>query len=595
MNQARFNIVYLLGLILAAVVAVVSVVAVVLLALAAVLLPIAPAAAQERASATRVYLPLVQSPAVVPRVERFVSSAATIAPGGEATLSWSVSSATSVRIEPGVGDVSGRTTTLVRPQATTTYTLIAASPAGERRASVTVTVSATQPPPPPPTGAFFLPGEAPTRNFAAAYDAAGTLHLVFVRHTRAENRQELLYGQCATPADCDRFANWRTVVIHSGAIGSVQLAVTGDGRPRLAIQDEYTTINVRLAYMACEANCLSNAGWQGIALARELSYSGVFTQHSDQRWFALDSSGRPHLLIATQEATYYATCISACATNGDGWGLVELDPTGPTSSSPTLQDPVLRVGPDGRVHVVGRNTQPGLIYLTCGGACTEAGSWQRLQLADYSQQGISDSIPVAVYPSALDMELDQAGRLVVAFGGFTPGQNAPNRAYLLRCASTCADAASWSGRPFANTAAFGLNLELDRDDRPYWLLAAATSENGERLVELATCTAGDCYAPSANWQARVLSRSSELEAEVPIKTPAATPPVCSIATTSWEHAANQLLFTPSGHMRLLTNAVGTSICQPGMDEWIDQWGTKKRGRTVDVWVITARARWTIVP
>lgn len=75
-------------------------------------------------------------------------------------------SATSVRIEPGVSDVSGRTSVIVRPQATTTYILIAASPAGERRASLTITVSATQPPP-PPTGAFFLPGEAPTRNFAA--------------------------------------------------------------------------------------------------------------------------------------------------------------------------------------------------------------------------------------------------------------------------------------------------------------------------------------------------------------------------------------------------------------------------------------------
>lgn len=590
MNHARFNVVCVLGLALAAVVAVALLV---LLALAAVLLPVAPAAAQESTSATRVYLPLVRSAAGAPLVERFVSSATAIAPGGEATLSWSVSSATSVRIDPGVGDVSGRASVVVRPQATTTYTLIAASPAGERRASVTVTVSATQPP--PPAGAFFLPGEAPTRNFAAAYDAAGTLHMVFVRHTRAENGQELLYGQCAATADCDRFASWQTTVIHSGAIGSVQLAVTADGRPRLAIQDEYTTTAVRLAYMACEANCLSNAGWQGIALARELSYSGVFTQHTDQRWFAIDSGGRPHLLIATQEATYYATCTSDCAANGAGWGLVELDPTGPASSSPTLQDPVLRVGPDGRVHVVGRNTQPGLIYLTCGGACTEAGAWQRLQLADYNQQGISDSIPVAVYPSALDMELDRAGRVVVAFGGFTPGQNAPNRAYLLRCASTCADASSWSGRPFANTAAFGLNLELDRQDRPYWLLAAATSENGERLVELAICAEANCYDPGANWRARIISRSSELEAEVPIKTPAATPPVCSLPTTSWEHAANQLLFTPSGQMRLLTNAVGTSICQPGMDEWIDQWGTKKRGRTVDVWVITARARWTVVP
>jgi hypothetical protein len=31
-----------------------------------------------------------------------------------------------------------------------------------------------------------------------------------------------------------------------------------------------------------------------------------------------------------------------------------------------------------------------------------------------------------------------------------------------------------------------------------------------------------------------------------------------------------------------------------MDEWIDRWGTVKRGRTIDVWVIEARARWAVV-
>jgi hypothetical protein len=138
-------------------------------------------------------------------------------------------------------------------------------------------------------------------------------------------------------------------------------------------------------------------------------------------------------------------------------------------------------------------------------------------------------------------------------------------------------------------------MQLNRQNQPFWLLASAVSEDGERIVELATCTAGDCYAPESNWRARIISRSGDMEAELPIKNALATPAVCSIATTNWEHSANQLLFPPAGGMRLLTSAVGTSICQPGMNEWIDQWGTKKRGRTIDVWVITARARWTIVP
>jgi len=449
--------------------------------------------------------------------------------------------------------------------------------------------------PPPPASSFFLPGEAPTRNVAAAYDAAGVMHLVFVRHTRAESVQELLYGQCPAGANCDRVESWRTLVIHSGNLGSVQLAVTADGRPRLAIQDEYTTVSVRLAYMACEANCLTNAGWQGIALGQGLSFGGAFLQHTDQRWFAIDRSGLPHMLVATQEGSSYLSCSRACATGGEGWSITPLDTNGDPFVTTQLFDPVLRVGGDGRIHVLGRNSRPELVYLTCTASCTTAERWQRLVLADYNQQAISDQIPVAVYPATLDMELDRAGGVVVGFGGPTPGMDAPHRAYLLRCAAGCTESGSWHGRPFANNGAFGLNMQLDRQDRPFWLLAAATSANGERIVELATCTTGDCYAPEANWQARIISSSNAMEAELPIKNPAATPPVCSIPTSSWEHATNQLLFTPNGGMRLLTNAVGTSICQPGMDEWIDQWGTKKRGRTIDVWVFTARARWTIVP
>jgi hypothetical protein len=449
--------------------------------------------------------------------------------------------------------------------------------------------------PPPPAGSYFLPGDAPTRNLSAAYDSSGRLHVAFVRHTRDADRQEVLYGQCAPTADCDRFVNWQIEVIHSGSIGTVQLAVTANGRPRIAIQDAFTLTTVRLAYMACETNCLHTASWQGIALANELGFGGAFLQHTDQRWFTIDRNGLPHLLISTPEGSYYATCRQTCATDGVGWSLTPLDTTNDPFLTTQLFNPVIRVGGDGRVHILGANSRPQLVYLTCDATCDQAERWQRLVLADYNQPGISDQIPMAVYPANLDLEIDRTGRIVVGFSGFTPGQAAPQRAYLLRCMQACADAANWSGRSFADTAANGLDLVFDPQNRPLWLLIGKRPDTEERLAELATCATGDCFDQNARWSARIISSSNEMETEVPIKNSLATPPVCSVATTSWEHASNQVLFTPNGQLRLLTNAVGTSICQPGMDEWIDQWGTKKRGRTIDVWVFTARARWTMVP
>jgi hypothetical protein len=68
---------------------------------------------------------------------------------------WNVSSATSLAIDNGVGDVTGRTSITVSPQATTTYTLTATNSGGSVSSTATVTVNAptadTQPPSTPAT------------------------------------------------------------------------------------------------------------------------------------------------------------------------------------------------------------------------------------------------------------------------------------------------------------------------------------------------------------------------------------------------------------------------------------------------------------
>jgi hypothetical protein len=72
----------------------------------------------------------------------FKAAASTITAGGSTTLSWSVSNATSLSIDNGVGTVTGASVT-VKPSATTTYTLTATNSAGTSvTAQVTVTVVA---------------------------------------------------------------------------------------------------------------------------------------------------------------------------------------------------------------------------------------------------------------------------------------------------------------------------------------------------------------------------------------------------------------------------------------------------------------------
>ncbi|GAB4120549.1 MAG: hypothetical protein Fur005_23690 [Roseiflexaceae bacterium] len=443
--------------------------------------------------------------------------------------------------------------------------------------------------------AFFLPGEAPTRNFEVAYDQQGRLHLAFVRHTRTEQVQEVVYGQCAAAANCDTAANWQTIVIHSGSIGSVQLRVTNDGRPRIAIMDEYTTSSVRLAYMECEAGCLTNANWQGIALGSGIDFGEAFGQHIRQRWFAIDTGGRPHMIVSTSQSAMYLTCSATCATTGDGWSVTNLDTTGDEFLTPQLFEPAIAVAATGQVHIFAQNSRA-LVYLTCAQGCDQAQAWQRVIFSDQTGQSIRDDLPVSLaFTTLLDLQLDPQGAVVVAFSGVLPIENGPARSYLWRCSSDCGTAANWAGRAFSNTYLDALTLAIDSSGKPYFVSAGQVASTGERVLELSTCTAGNCFEPQANWNARKLSSSNDLEAESPVKTPLRTPAVCTIATTSWEHTAQQLIWNPAGKMRLITNATAVSICQPGMEEWIDQWGTKKRGRTVDVWVIYARARWVPVP
>src|SRR5262249_38329746 len=79
-----------------------------------------------------------------PVIASFTTSVQTISKGDTATLSWSVTGATSLKIASTGGPVTGMAlsgaSVLVSPTVTTTYTLTASNPAGSNTATVTLTV-----------------------------------------------------------------------------------------------------------------------------------------------------------------------------------------------------------------------------------------------------------------------------------------------------------------------------------------------------------------------------------------------------------------------------------------------------------------------
>jgi peptidoglycan-associated lipoprotein len=69
--------------------------------------------------------------------------------GQSTTLRWSSTSATSLTLAPGVGNVSPEGNTSVSPTDSTTYTITAMGPGGSANATARVTVSVPPPPPAP--------------------------------------------------------------------------------------------------------------------------------------------------------------------------------------------------------------------------------------------------------------------------------------------------------------------------------------------------------------------------------------------------------------------------------------------------------------
>jgi hypothetical protein len=90
----------------------------------------------------------ITGPSQLPAINSFNASPASISAGESSSLSWTVTGATKVSIDQGIGNVALTGTRGVAPVATTIYTLTASSSAGSVTATTQVIVTAAPPPTP---------------------------------------------------------------------------------------------------------------------------------------------------------------------------------------------------------------------------------------------------------------------------------------------------------------------------------------------------------------------------------------------------------------------------------------------------------------
>jgi len=87
-------------------------------------------------------------PTAAPVINSFTAEPSTIEAGQSSTLRWSITGATDMNIDNGVGAVQSSGQRQVFPRASTSYTLSVRGPGGMDSRSVTVEVSSAPPPPP---------------------------------------------------------------------------------------------------------------------------------------------------------------------------------------------------------------------------------------------------------------------------------------------------------------------------------------------------------------------------------------------------------------------------------------------------------------
>jgi hypothetical protein len=162
-----------------------------------------PAAPQPTQAGAALYLPMLRAPSAptpvgAPTIERFTISSAAGPMAAEVELRWLVRDATSLSIEPRLGDVRGGASMFDYPLATTTYTLTASNARGSVSANVRYTVNAL--PTPNPLTVVATTDDA--RAVAAAIGpAGGTLEASGAdgtRYTLSVPPEALLYSEVIT-------------------------------------------------------------------------------------------------------------------------------------------------------------------------------------------------------------------------------------------------------------------------------------------------------------------------------------------------------------------------------------------------------------
>lgn len=492
----------------------------------------------------------------LPVIHSFTAAPATISAGESSLLSWSVTGAVSLSIDPAIGPVAG-SSQAVSPSVTTQYTLVATNASGSVNAQVTVTVNL----PSPASASFFIEAlpsiDRPTSHPTVMVDAAGGIHIVFTPESVTQDHptRSILYAYC--PVNCFSAAAF-TLTVLGDQVEYANLALSPAGKPRvMARLRPPSGSGFIYQYWTCDDHCTDSAHWNavsiGSAYARTTGWGEPFS-----RFFALDPQGRPAFVYFDAGAddndphwgVFYAFCQVGCG-SAENWGEVRL-----------IEDVFARefslvFSPTGQPRLVYMSYDRDEIlqytaYVECQSNCASAASWQGLRLVDTVSSSVTEFATLA-------LRTDRSGRprLALYTGTGSGGTLAPNTLYYLSCAADpCSQGQSWQALNLGLTSTqgeAGVDLALDGFDRPRITYHAPMAAGFG--LHYAWCST-NCETSAQGWQVREIEPSEVVNQELPIPPwpgcafPKCNPPVPPCTMSTWDTGMRpSLALDPAGNPR----------------------------------------------
>lgn len=377
--------------------------------------------------------------------------------------------------------------------------------------------------------AFYPAPEQESASIVTVTDGDGRLHMA---HTGWDGKTKdfIYYGVCKGPTCTTSRDGWKFATIPFARATKVQLAVTGDGRPRLHViaysAPELSQYNRSYSYGECEDDCTDPENWRfaEVALSGDSLLSDVLNARVPERTFALTADGWPRFIFTDAnyiiEPDHYGAFLMSCEADcidKANWKetnlAIQLDGGYPTER---FTRPVLAVAPDGTTGVLanvyafdeqGKDLKQGLYFYSCRQGCDDRKAWTRTFILETG----GGSIPGPSWDLAFTR--DSQPRIAQFLGDGMPEdrQILAHQLIYIYCKSACEKEDSWFANPVnpGKGIGEGADLVLDDADRPRIAMVTADGQ-----VAIARCDE-DCETKEPKWKAELVEPISVPEKERP--------------------------------------------------------------------------------